>query len=37
MHHNKETQKEVILIEAVVWIFWAVVFIVSYVFAQVTF
>ena len=37
MHHNKDTQKEIIVIEAVVWVFWASVFSVGYLLAQVTF
>jgi len=37
MHHNKETQKEIIVIEAAVWVLWAFVFFVGYLFAQVTF
>jgi len=34
MHHNKDTQKEIIIIEAAVWVFWVLVFIVSYLFTQ---
>ena len=26
MHHNKDTQNEIIVIEAVVWAFWVFVF-----------
>jgi hypothetical protein len=37
MHHNKETQKEIVIIEAAVWVFWAFVFIGGYLFAQITF
>ena len=36
MHHNKDTQKEIIVIEAAVWVLWAFVFFVGYLFAQVT-
>ena len=37
MHHNKDTQTEIIIIEAVVWAFWAFVFGVGYLLAKVTF
>ena len=37
MHHNKDTQKEIIVIEAAVWTFWAFVFGVGYLLARVTF
>ena len=37
MHHNKDTQKEIIIIEATVWAFWALVFSVGYLLAKVTF
>lgn len=30
MHHNKDSQKEIILIEAAVWVFWILFFIVVY-------
>jgi hypothetical protein len=36
MHHNKDTQKEIVIIEAVVWVFWASVFFAGYLFAQIT-
>jgi len=26
MHHNKDSQKEIVVIEAAVWLFWAFVF-----------
>ena len=35
MHHNKDTQKEIIVIEAAVWIFWVFFFGVSYLLAKV--
>ena len=35
MHHNKETQKEIIVMEAAVWAFWVVVFGFSYLFTTV--
>ena len=34
MHHDKDTQKEIILIEAVVWVFWALVFAFGYLIAK---
>jgi len=37
MHHNKDTQKEIIVIEAAVWAFWAFVFSAGYLLAKVTF
>jgi hypothetical protein len=37
MHHNKDTQKEIIIIEAAVWAFWAFVFSTGYLLATVTF
>jgi len=37
MHHNKETQEEIVLIEATVWIFWLLFFSVSYLLAKVVF
>jgi hypothetical protein len=37
MHHNKDTEKEIVVIEAAVWVFWAFVFFVGYLFAQVIF
>ena len=37
MHHNKDTQKEIVIIEAAVWAFWAFVFSAGYLFAQFTF
>lgn len=36
MHHNKDTQKEIVIIEAGVWVFWAFVFFAAYLFAQIT-
>jgi hypothetical protein len=37
MHHNKDTQKEIIIIEAVVWVFWISVFVLGYLFAKLSF
>jgi hypothetical protein len=37
MHHNKDTQKEIIVIEATVWAFWVLFFGVSCLLAKVTF
>ena len=37
MHHNKETQKEIVIIEAMVWVFWAIVFLSGYLIGQATF
>ena len=37
MHHNKDTQKEIVIIEAVVWLFWASVFLTGYLLGQATF
>lgn len=37
MHHNKDTQKEIVILEAVVWVFWAFVFFTGYLFAQIAF
>lgn len=37
MHQNKDTQKEIVIIEAVVWLFWIFVFLAGYLFAQVIF
>ena len=37
MHHNKDTQKEIIVIEATVWVFWVLFFCISYLLAKVTF
>ncbi len=34
MHHNKDTQKEIVVIEAVVWVFWVVVFVVVYLLSK---
>jgi hypothetical protein len=36
MHHNKDTQKEIIVIEAIVWTFWLLIFAVSYLLAKET-
>lgn len=36
MHHNKDTQKEIIVLEATVWTFWLLIFAVSYLLAKVT-
>lgn len=30
MHHNKDTQKEIVIYEAYVWLFWVLVFVVFY-------
>jgi len=35
MHHNKDTQEEIIVIEATVWAFWILFFSVSYLLAKV--
>ena len=35
MHHNKDTQEEIVVIEAAVWAFWILFFVVSYLFAKV--
>jgi len=35
MHHNKDTQEEIVIIEAVVWAFWILLISVSYLFAKV--
>ena len=37
MHHNKDNQKEIIVIEAAAWVFWVFVFSVGYLLAKVTF
>ena len=37
MHNNKDTQEEMIVIEAAVWAFWVFVFGVAYLLARVTF
>lgn len=37
MHHNKDTQKEIVVIEAAVWTFWLLFFVVSYLFTKVVF
>jgi hypothetical protein len=37
MHHNKDTQEEIVVIEAAVWAFWAFIFGVSYMLAKVLF
>jgi hypothetical protein len=37
MHHNKDKQKEIILIEATVWAFWVFFFVVGYLFAKISF
>jgi hypothetical protein len=37
MHHNKDTQKEIVIIEAIVWVGWAFVFSAGYLLATVTF
>ena len=35
MHHNKDTQEEIIVLEATVWAFWILFFGVSYLLAKV--
>lgn len=35
MHHNKDTQEEIIVLEATVWAFWVLFFSLSYLLAQV--
>jgi len=35
MHHNKNTQEEIIILEATVWVFWILFFGLSYLFAKV--
>ena len=37
MHYNKYTQKEIIVIEVAVWMFWVFLFSVGYLIAQATF
>ena len=37
MHYKKYTQKEMIVIETAVWMFWVFVFFVGYLFAQATY
>jgi len=37
MHHNKDTQKEIVIIEAALWIFWAFVFLLVTLSAQISF
>jgi len=37
MHHNKQTQEEIVLIEATVWMFWLLFFSVSYLLTKVIF
>jgi len=37
MHHDKDKQKEIILIEAAVWAFWVFFFGVGYLFAKISF
>ncbi len=34
MHHNKDTQKEIIVIEAAVWAFWVFLFSALYLFSN---
>jgi hypothetical protein len=36
MHHNKDTQKEIMVLEAIVLTFWLLIFAVSYLLAKVT-
>ena len=35
MHHNKDTQEEIIVLEATVWVFWILFFGLSYLLAKV--
>ena len=35
MHHNKESQEEIIVLEATVWVFWILFFGLSYLLAKV--
>lgn len=35
MHHNKNTQEKIVLMEAAVWAFWILFFCISYMFANV--
>lgn len=35
MHHNKDTQEEIIILEATVWAFWILFFGLSYLLAKV--
>ena len=37
MHHNKDTQEEIVVIEATVWTFWLLFFGVSYLLTKVVF
>ena len=37
MHNNKDTQNEIIIIEAFVWAFWAFIFSASYLLTKITF
>ena len=35
MHHNKDTQEEIIILEAAVWAFWILFFGLSYLLAKI--
>ena len=35
MHHNKDTQEEIIVLEATVWAFWILFFGLSYLLAKI--
>jgi len=37
MHHNKETQKGIVIIEAALWVFWAFVFLLVTLSTQILF
>lgn len=37
MHHNKETQQEIVVLEAAVWTFWVFFFGVGYLLTKVAF
>lgn len=37
MHHNKDTQKEIVVIEAAVWALWVFVFFAGFLLAKLTF
>lgn len=37
MHHNKNTQKEIVVIEATVWVLWLLFFVLSYLLTKVNF
>ena len=37
MYHNKDTQKEIVIIEAAVWALWVIVFSAGYLLAKLTF